>query len=96
MEEIINEMVVKLIGFFGACLGLAIIMLLTYIAFTLYADRRERREKKEDYFYVSKIEKTVHVDMIRHEIDFMAKQEEKKDVRKGLEIAKSIVEKHLL
>ena len=96
MEEIINEMIVKLIGFFVACIGLAVIMLLTYIAFTLYADRRERREKKEDYFYVSKIEKTVHVDMIRHEIDFMAKQEEKKDVRKGLEIAKSIVEKHLL
>ena len=43
-----------------------------------------------------RIEKTVHVDMIRHEIDFRANQEEKKDVRRGLEIAKSIVEKHLL
>ena len=96
MEEIINEIVVRVIGILVACLGLAVIMFLTYIVFTLYADRRERREKKEDYFYVSKIEKTVHVDMIRHEIDFMAKQEEKKDVRKGLEIAKSIVEKHLL
>lgn len=47
MEEIINEIVVRVIGILGACLGLAVIMFLTYIAFTLYADRRERREKKK-------------------------------------------------
>jgi len=96
MEEAFNEVMIKVFGFIASCLGLAVIIHLSYIVFTLYADWRERREKKNDYFYISEVEKTVHVDMIRHEIDFRARQEEKQDVRKGLEIAKSIVEKHLL